>query len=316
MHRRWEILGVCHSKTNDRKLAFEAFVNCVKAVPFARQSFLDAASAHSTSALFDSSPMLKHAAGIIDLLTYTGVCDLLLQPQAVSLRLHLAECFVPAGLSLDDAATRKVIIGAVLERQLQGLDGCRWKTSGRKAIRFLLDEILQIYDAKNMPIRRARVILRQLEYLHSSQSTDTQDIFNLEALGKEADSLLAKEALGLDAGLVHFRTRYRAILKLRLALLCHRDAQTSQFSKVVAYAEEACSILKGALSASSPPRQARQSVTPAQSPKAMRTRTGGRAPASRLPTARATRTRTAKTATVVPTTPRKKRGKHGGALFY
>lgn len=186
--------------------------------------------------------------------------------------------------------------------------------SGCKAVNFFLDEALRVYDAKTMPIRRARVILKQLEYLQSSQSVDTQDTFDPETLGREADALLSKQDLGFDSGLVHFRTRYRAILKLRLALLCHREAQTSQFSKVVAYAEEACSILKGALSASSPPKQPRQSVTPAQSPKVTRTRANGRAaskaaPASRLPTARSTRARTAKTAAAVPATPKKKRGR-------
>ncbi|GJE92064.1 cysteine peptidase C50 [Phanerochaete sordida] len=310
MYRRWEILGVCHSKTDDRKQAFEAFVRCVKAFPFAKQTFLDTASARNVSALFESSPSLKQVAQIIDRLTYTGICDLWLEPQAVSLKSHLIDCFVPEGLSLGHTATRKVIIGAILERQVESLDSCRWKPAGRKAIRFLLEQALRIYDAKEMPIRRARVILKQLEHLHSCSTPDTPAAPDPEALGNEADALLSRPDVGLDAGLAHFRTRSRAILKLRLALLCHRAAQTSQFSRVVAYAEEACSILKGALSATAPPKP-RQSVTPAQSPKVARTRAGARtgkaAPASRVPAARATRTRTAKTAAVVPSTPKKKR---------
>ncbi|EKM60615.1 uncharacterized protein PHACADRAFT_203784 [Phanerochaete carnosa HHB-10118-sp] len=312
MYRRWEILGVCHSKTEDRKQAFEAFVSCVKTFPFAKQSFLDMASTHNVSTLFDSISALKHVAGIIDRLTYIGICDLLLEPRAVSLKPHLVGCFVPEGLSLDSAAARKVIIGAVLERQVQSLDGCRWKMSGCKAVKFFLNEALRVYDAKPMPIRRARVVLKQLEYFQSSQSANAQDALDPEALGREADTLLSKQDLGLDSGLVHFRTRYRAILKLRLALLCHREAQTSQFSKVVAYAEEACGILKGALSASSPFKQPRQSVTPAQSPKVTRTRASGRTaskavPASRLPIARLSRARAAKAIATMPATPKKKR---------
>ena len=44
------------------------------------------------------------------------------------------------------------------------------------------------------------------------------------------------------------RYYYLAMLKMRLATLVHRSAQTSQFSLVVAYSEEGCNILKRLIS--------------------------------------------------------------------
>lgn len=116
------------------------------------------------------------------------------------------------------------------------------------------------------------------------------------------------QKLFLDDGLLPFREQFRAILKLRLALLVHQQAQTSQFSRVVAYAEEAGAILKSIFTPAP-----RQSFVPPPSPKVTRTQATRKVSAkaqpaaSRLPAARA-RTRSAKTATVVPVTPRAKRG--------
>lgn len=308
MYRRWEILGVCHSKTGDRKMAFDSFVNCLKAFPFSEPDFLEAASRRGVSALFDSTPALKHVSTIIERMTYAGVFDLLLPPDQVSLKPHLSNCFVE-NASQDAAATRRQLIGALLERQIESLDSCKWKERGRRAIRCFLEQALKVYDAEEMPIRRARVILKLLEHIHSNPDATADGCSSYEELGQQAESLLLRKDAGLDTGLSHFRTRYRAILKLRLALLVHREAQTSQFSKVVAYAEEACSILKSALSTTP-----RGSLAPAQSPKVTRTQPGrrvvskGQPVASRLPTARTRTTRSAKVATAVPVTPKKKRG--------
>ncbi|KIP07348.1 hypothetical protein PHLGIDRAFT_30059 [Phlebiopsis gigantea 11061_1 CR5-6] len=309
MYRRWEILGVCHSKTSDRRSAFESFGECVKAFSFATPSLFESASSHSASAVFDSNASLKHIASIIDRLTYTGVCDLLLHPRAVSLTSRLSQCYIPEGGQLEPAIARRVITGLILERQIDSLDACRWKEHGRQAIRSLLDEVLTVYTAQEMPIRRARVILKLLEYIHSSYDTAPDLTSSYEDLGREAELLLTQRNAGLDSGLVHFRSRYRAILKLRLALLVHREAQTSQFSKVVAYAEDACSVLKTALS--SVPKEP---AVPVHSPKAARTQPGRRAAGrgqtttSRLPATK-TRTRITRTAVAMPATPRKKRSR-------
>jgi separase len=309
MYRRWEILGVCHSKTGDRKMAFDSFVHCVQAFPFSKPSFLELASQHSVSAIFESNPALKHVAEIIDRLTFTGVCDLLLQPQAISLRPYFADYFIPNDVSTNASAARRIITGALLEFQAQSLDGCKWKEDGRKAINYFLDEAFQVYG-EDMPIRRARVILKLLELVHCGYDAALGANSTYTDLGKEVESLLTRRDLGMDHGLAHFRIPFRAILRLRLALLVHREAQTSQFSKVVTYAEEACSILKSALSAA-PPR--RKSTTPAHSPKVARTLPGRRvvskgqtAAPSKLSTTR-TRTRTIMTVAVAPATPEKKR---------
>lgn len=106
-----------------------------------------------------------------------------------------------------------------------------------------------------------------------------------------------------DEPLAHHRLLYRATLNLRLALLVHRSAQTSQFSRVVTYAEEACSILKRLTSEQRQPT-ANDSPTQARGSKKTAAKTPGGA--SRVAIGRS-RARVVKTAaTAAPVTPKRK----------
>ncbi|KAJ3553303.1 hypothetical protein NM688_g3687 [Phlebia brevispora] len=302
--RRWEILGVCHSKTEDRKQAFQSFVNCVKAFPFHRYDFVELASKSDATSLF-YSPQLKHLGGIVDRLTYGGLCDLYLEPNAVSLATHLKAVFV--GHDTRHATqVQSTVLGALLERQLETLEGSKWKPDIRKAMDLFLSALLEIYEAIHMPIRRARVMLKILEMAyHTPENLGASPIdkLHIRDIAAQADKLLTTETLHWDEHLGRSQPYYHAMLKLWLALLAHHSAQTSLFSRVVSYADDACSILKSLASA-----EPRTSVAKESPPLAR----GGRKPSTKVQasTNRAvgrTRTRTVKAAPVAaPVTPRRK----------
>ena len=113
----------------------------------------------------------------------------------------------------------------------------------------------------------------------------------------------SEQDIGLDVGLAGFRSQYRAALKLQLAHLVHHRMQQLPTSRVVAYVDDACSILKGALTP-----LPRQSLVVPPSPIAKKTqavrKTGKRQAATTRAAASRTRGRTAKVASTHPTTPK------------
>lgn len=109
---------------------------------------------HSAQCLL--TPPVRRIAAIIDRAIYIGTCELLLRPSEVSLRRSLETC----GFGAD-------VVGAVLERQAESLEGSLWKDSGvREVVRTVLADALSVYVCSEdmgvkagMPVRRARVLI-------------------------------------------------------------------------------------------------------------------------------------------------------------
>lgn len=132
---------------------------------------------------------LKHLAGIIDRLTYLGLCDLYKDPCEVSLG-QFKHAF--SGIDVNDEEVCRSIIGALLERQVQSLQGSIWKLPVQNAVHVFLTELLELYDARTMPVHRARVLLRQLELLYHQETVADrlQDSTIIEDIVAEAEDLL------------------------------------------------------------------------------------------------------------------------------
>lgn len=201
MYRRWEILGVCHSKIGDRKFAYESFANAIKAFPFFSAAFLDCTSNSSSSAAFETSPTVKYIGGIIERMTYTGICDLRLDPSAVSLKTYQ----IPEGVSSPDKShdrdtMRSAIVGILLEKQVEALEGCRWKDYAREAMHHFLNDALEAYHTGKTPIRRARILLKILE-LSQSNSEGTLSAVDYDDVGEEVDTLLSSKVFTIIFGI-------------------------------------------------------------------------------------------------------------------
>lgn len=306
--------------------AYEAFRNCIAAYPFhssARGStFIERTGTCSPTTLWDGSPSTKHIASVVDRMTYTGVCDLLLPIEAVSLKSWSPR--LPNGLNKD--LDKFSIVGALLERQVESLESSKWKPAIQGAMGKLLQDAMKVYGRQKMPIRKARVIIKCLELASSANGKGPCIVDDIEHYALEADGLLQVtvgpiaaiipartdafhlQDLGQDTGLAGLCAQYRAALKLRLAHSMHQQMPTSQSSnsRIVAYVEGACSILKGILSP-----LPRQSLAGPSSPLASKSRgtrrvTGKRQATVSKTTSTRTRGRTAKVASALPVTPKAK----------
>ncbi|EGO04017.1 hypothetical protein SERLA73DRAFT_84238 [Serpula lacrymans var. lacrymans S7.3] len=240
--RRWELLGICYTKIGDRKLAHESFVQSVKTFPYASSNFVQHAKIADSTGVFATTPALKQIGIIIERISYLGACELFLDASSLSLRQALS-----SGSWDFDAVTQAQIIGMVLERQVECLESSLWKDDVKSAVRALLEDALCIYEKSQMPIRRARVLIRCLEFLWKDNGSATKRggsiNWDSEEIGSEALVLLSVEQLGEDEGQAPYRSQYRAAACFWLSLLAYREPNC-QTSLVTHHAEEGCKFLK------------------------------------------------------------------------
>ncbi|KAJ7653310.1 cysteine peptidase C50 [Mycena polygramma] len=224
--RRWELLGVCYSKIGDRKLAFQTFMDCIRVFPYSLYGFTKDAS----RATFEASPAAVQLGTIVDRVTYLGACELLLAPEKVS----------ALSLGLDNAN----ITGALLERQIQSLDASRWKESTRSVIQAFLRATLEVYRDTDMPVRRARTLLRCLDFTYRAGPEVLADLGSPTEMSAEVERILTPKDLGEDSELSSFCPQYRASAHLWMALHAHRRADPDQTSIVSHQVGLACKILE------------------------------------------------------------------------
>ncbi|KAI0324727.1 hypothetical protein GY45DRAFT_1357090 [Cubamyces sp. BRFM 1775] len=317
LYRRWELLGVCHAKTGDRQLAYDAFIKSIRSFPYAIHRFAEVASSTPPSALFDGAPAMKHLAALVDRVTYMATCELFRSPEQVP---------VSAWPGFDDSfenpRTAALVAGTLMERQLASLEECRWKTGVKDAMGAIAASAARAYEDAGCAARRARVMVRHLEMNYYGESSQGQYV-TVYQLGEQLQAVLTSEGAKEDATLAKFSNEFLASTHLWLAAHAHKARDSELSSAVVAHIEDACKVLKSMVPHPAP----RQSVgkSPQQLKKAEArgkaevAKRGGRttrsaaanAPAATAATkgrAASTRTRAAKTTAVVaPTTPKKRR---------
>jgi separase len=192
LYRRWELLAVSYSKIGERRvglhmledlgslliplhqMAFQAYLECVKTFPYS--------STPSSSTLdFRASPAMKQLGNLVDKLTYLATCDLLLEPNQVSLRTHLSSADLGHG-----------ILGELVERQLDCLDPYLWKRDVTEVFIRLLGHALELYQDR-LALRRARVLLRCLELTYNvGPETVLVYGWDPEEMGREVGRILER----------------------------------------------------------------------------------------------------------------------------
>ncbi|KAF8212071.1 peptidase family C50-domain-containing protein [Mycena galopus ATCC 62051] len=258
--RRKELLGVCYSKIGDRKLAFESFKDCVGSFPYSLYGFAE----QIHRAPFGFSPAAVQLGNIVDRVTYLGACELLLTPEKVS------------ALFLWPGDTK--ITGALLDRQIQSLHGSRWKESTQSVIQTFLRDALVVYRGTDMPVRRARTLVRCLDFTYHTGPEALVDLGSPSNMGEEVERVLDQKSLGEDAELSSFCAQYRASAHLWLALHAHRRADPEQSAIVAHQVGLACKILEPIAGLMSPGEPSPKAI---KKPSAKQTAASKRAPASR-----------------------------------
>jgi hypothetical protein len=132
--------------TSGSQFAFESYIECVRTFPYG--------PAPVPRIDFNALPSTKHLGSIVEKLTHLGTHELLLGADQVSLKPRL----VSAGLEPG-------VVGGLLEKQLDALEPHLWKEGVREVVKAILVHALEVYQGE-MPVRRARVLTRCLEFLY------------------------------------------------------------------------------------------------------------------------------------------------------
>ncbi|KAL0578391.1 separin protein [Marasmius crinis-equi] len=257
--RRWQLLAICYTKIGDRRAAFNSLQRCVEAFPYERSAFADHVNKEGLGSLFDLNPTTKDLVGVVDRLTHMGVCELLLAAREVSLR--------------NIAMTKHCLRGALVERQLEGLEPYRHKEGIAVAMSALLKDALELYQDGCMPLRSVRVYVRALSFAYHNGVEHISSLGSIDEIAGKIKRSLDIEDFGHDKELVRLLPEYQAAAQIWLSLHAHRTSDPKRASLIRMYTEEACKTLHTLVS---PPPRTKTKTTPPSKPKA---------PAGRLPKA-------------------------------
>ena len=168
--------------------AYEGFIECLSSYVFPR-TFVELVRTIGPAGAFEVAVSLKQAAVIIDRVTYMASCELLRPPAQVSLKQLVSSLSIGDAENLEEE--RRCVVGAILERQVDSLSGSLWKPDVQNVVAGILSDCLVTYDSEIRPIRRAGVLLRDLELAYYT-GTSNEDV----QLAKSAEEIEA--LLGLD----------------------------------------------------------------------------------------------------------------------
>ncbi|GAA5945755.1 hypothetical protein JCM3775_005840 [Rhodotorula graminis] len=233
MGRRWELLALVQHQIGDKKAAYDAYIASALAQP---ASTFDALAADSAT-LALSSLIASHAPlnKVVQRFTRLAVFDLLLPSSSVP----LVAATSSRATSLPTAA-----VGALLEMQLVALEPYSEKDEARRASDAVLAALEGVYDGDELPMRRARVLVRRLQACASGSRVEKREV--VVKLAQEVRELCERENMGADAALRPFAQQYLALSHLFLAFHAHasQPPTPSLQETVVTSARAAITILR------------------------------------------------------------------------
>ncbi|PWN33877.1 uncharacterized protein FA14DRAFT_65992 [Meira miltonrushii] len=116
---------------------------------------------------------------------------------------------------------------SVMEMCMEILDHTIHREEGPRALDVVLNRLLEYYDEKTMPLRRARVLLRQIER-HLFYPRDGDAFNQAKVMMEEVASLLGKSEIGKDVGLLRYKSQYSSTLSLLWVMLDMRQSHDSE----------------------------------------------------------------------------------------
>lgn len=133
---------------------------------------------------------------------------------------------------------------SVMEMCMEVLDHTIHREEGPRAFDMVLSRLLGFYDEKTMPLRRARVLLRQIErQLFYPREGDA--FKRAKVMLVEVASLLEKSENGKDVGLVKYKFQYSSMLSLLWVMLDMRQSRDSE--SIISHLQNAVHLLTEAL---------------------------------------------------------------------
>ncbi|SCZ93128.1 BZ3500_MvSof-1268-A1-R1_Chr6-2g08479 [Microbotryum saponariae] len=264
--KRFELLALAHHSIGEQKAALQAYVDAL--------SFLPVESRDALGAALSVSDLLKQRGSmttvkLVQRITKLATFDLLLHGDQVS----LLEMLKASGF---DARTR----GMVLEVQVHTLEAAMDKLEAGNAIGALVQDLLELYDEHEFPIRRARILLRRMQGLCARGAV--QKDLSAAIVAAEIDALCStsvrracqfcrdqdlltcchaiQQTLGQDATLASYKSHYLATSHLWLAFHAHQARLPS--AALVDEARAAMGLFRNILDADSNELRTSTSRTP------------------------------------------------------
>ena len=145
---------------------------------------------------------MKQLVSLVDRISYIGTCELLLPTEEISLKSAVNCAATPeSSHGANPTIVDPRIVGVLLERQLDSLEPSRWKESVRGVFVRLLRDALDVYrvdegvidNSNGMPVRRARVLVRCMEFVYRDHGQDECSTFgfaNVDEIGCEIERLV------------------------------------------------------------------------------------------------------------------------------
>ena len=166
---------------------------------------------------------MKQLVSLVDRISYIGACELFLPMEDVSLKSAVNCATTPeTSHGANSPIVHSRIVGALLERQLDSLEPSRWKESVRGVFVRLLRDALDVYrvedvvDSSNrMPVRRARVLVRCMEFVYRDHGQDEWSRFgfaNVDEIGCEIERLVM---MSVRSFLIHLCRHSKSFCKCR-----------------------------------------------------------------------------------------------------
>lgn len=112
-----------------------------------------------------------------------------------------AELHPQTGAAIIHERELRCIIGALLERQVASLVGSKWKRGVHHVIQQLLIDAQTVYNTRDTPIRRARIVLDalEMEYYGGTQIGPVLILgLSVEEVEEQAKHLLGQEVSSVN----------------------------------------------------------------------------------------------------------------------
>ncbi|GAN04654.1 conserved hypothetical protein [Mucor ambiguus] len=206
--KRYEVLGICCQKTKRFEDAISAFRLALKRIPVSEiEKFVSKADTTAVSTVMEQDTLIPK---LIDRFLRASVID----PDQETI--HFASEHI--NLSTIHSIQKCFIY----ECELKVWHALSVKMKLFKYELFIMERLLQVYDAAHFPLRRARVLLSQVKIERNKPSDRDECTRAAFACAKEASSLLKVQDYAQDTNLLNYRRHYLALSNSWMAI-CSRE---------------------------------------------------------------------------------------------
>ena len=208
--KRYEILGTCCQKNERFDEAIKAYRMALQRAPLSTiQKFVHEANTTAVSTMIEKDPLLPK---LVDRFLRASIID----PHQAEIR------FASEFMSLSSLTDIDRCI--IYECELKVWNALSHKMNLVKYQMSIVNRLLECYDGKLYPIRRARVLLAQVRIERSRYNNIEHSTRTALACAKEAIQLLKVQQYEKDSNLLKYRLHYIGLASSWMAI-CSRELE-------------------------------------------------------------------------------------------